>query len=149
MALVNRPSVDHFLVDDPEWTPFTTIMEAHCPNYIAFYRGTGNYQQARWGVRQVFAEELWKKYLQHDAPTPVRGLQRQILERIRDDIKKGPTPDTYTEARNTIASLMQKAFREQVLPTYDYQMYIQALELPDLYGSIKKRYAAKSYRGGQ
>jgi len=119
-------------------------MEATCPNYIAFYRGTGNYQQARWGMRRGFAEELWKKYLQHDAPMPVRGLQRQILERVRDDLKNGPTPDTYTEARDIVATLMQKSFREAVLPTPEYQLYLRSLELPDVYGSIKKRYAAKS-----
>lgn len=145
LSLLHRPTVNHFLVHDPDWAGFIGPMEKALPNYIAFYKGAGNYQQARWGMRQIFSEEIWKKYLQVDATHAARGFPRDILERIRDDIQGGvPTPDTYTEAREFVASRMQQAFREGVMPTASYQAYMACLELPDsLYRSIKKRYALK------
>lgn len=125
-------------------------MEAHLPpHYLAFHWGTGNYQRARWGIRKVFAEEIWKKYVQINATHPVRGLSKEILQSVRDELTTGkPSPDTYTASREFVGKHIERVFKEKFVPSPSFQNYLKSLELPDSrYKSFKKRYATKYATG--
>jgi hypothetical protein len=130
--LVYKPSFMFFLEQDPDYTPFTQFMNNHLPaNYLEFYRGAGNYAQAKWGVRGVFANMVWEKYFDAKATHPVK-LTAEINNRIVTKLKNyPPSIDAFKEARDFVSQAMNNIFLSRYTTSEECKAYVKAIKLPD------------------
>ena len=100
---------------------------------IAFYRGSGNYAKARWGVRKVFALMIYEKYMSntekmtHEIKVPEQYYQ-PIYQSIMNDTL--PSVDLFLDLREYYKLHIVDKFKQIYIKSHDYQAYLKSIELP-------------------
>jgi hypothetical protein len=84
-------------------------------------------------VRNVFAQEVWKKYFHDDASHGVRTLPADLISSIFEGLQVAPRPSTdlFTAARDHVSAELHSIFHARIVPSPEYAVYLSLMQLPD------------------
>mmetsp|Transcript_16106 Transcript_16106/g.31560 ORF Transcript_16106/g.31560 Transcript_16106/m.31560 type:complete len:417 (-) Transcript_16106:108-1358(-) len=132
LRLKQTPTVRHFMVEDPTYTPFEEFMESRLPaNFLPLYKGTTNFQRCSKNVRVGFAKAILNKYFNENCTNPAPDVPKELVQELEKAVEEKAVVPTSCDAMNKICSeAIEQVFHQQFVSSSEFADYLKLLELP-------------------
>lgn len=131
--LVSSPSIAHFLVGNGiTHRPLNKKIENGLPfNLPMLYKALWNFRQARPGLRRIFAEGVFDKYLSDKATHPVVCVERTTKDHLKTVLaqkitseQKWQKVEVFASVETEMFAVTDPFFTKEIVGCPEYKQYL-------------------------